>query len=1034
MKNKLLLPLLGLLVVSVVILWRTGGDDDAEPGEPPVGLAPGESALVAGQAAVEALPEVLQPQSAGADREEVVAMAEGEVEMELPRRAAPPSNAVWISGRVIFPDRMPDDGGELMVTARGRRFGDLDSRREHTVSVARDGTFRVAFSKETKKGWVDLRGRYLYMDERLRVDFAELPDEVVLEPSLGGVVRGVAKAPPGCTWTEAARDGARAVISRWWVGGDRDTASEIDAEGRFELLAVPPKDSLWVRLELPLWCDAAEGEVTIEPGEVTDITLELEAGSTLLGRVVSDDDAGLAAVPIELSGRPRDGTWMRDAVRSAADGSFVFRGVKDGEVTLKAAPPHGLPVTEELGLVSNGSRREGIVLRVDMGNFIEGIVRWPDGRPVSNADISVSQDRESNGLMFNFSDAITGNTDSEGNFHITGLEPSVCQVRAQAKSFRAKELAKAEQRAAEGRNYTLRARGPLYKTRVDDVYPGTSGLVLVLGEGSQISGRAVDDQGEGLTRFLLNAEPVEGSGDGLEDEDAVRRIVVSLDGSFTVDGLQEGTWLVTAKAKDYEITPEVVVTLPGSGEIELVANRFAQLSGVVRSPKGEPVSGARVFIERLDEDEAFELEKVARQWGESATTNQSGAFTARDVRPGRLRVSADGGGYGSSQGIEVHIEPGAELGGVGITLRRPARIRGQLHASVGDLDGRRIRLRVEGGGSFRDSANSDSAGAFEFDGLDAGTYRLALQQGSPDPDGFVGREVVEVVDVNDGQELSLVLGAPPSNPTTVTGRVFWGTGPATGVVVRCRSTEDADLDNDAVRTDGEGRYNLTLRGTGRYSFEVGNPSRGMTSSDRDLVAGQNPGVDFVLPVGSISGAVVGLDGEAFHDCRLTLIAVELEDDQARMPSNRTVKADEAGRYEFDAVAAGIYCVKAADSRGRSWRRSASSRVGTQLREGLVVSEGAALEEIDFVLEAGGVISGNVTGHDGQPAMSADVRVMTPSGQLISDRHADEAGNFSIQGLGAGTYLVRATRDGRESREFEVRVVSDEESEVQLSIK
>ena len=1036
MKNKLLLPLLGLLVVAVVLLWRLGSGGAPDPAAPPIGLAPGDSAQSTGGVAVEVLPEVLQARSSGAEREEVVAVPESEVEEELPPRAAPPSNAVWLSGRVLFPERMPNDAGEMTVTARGRRFGDRDSRREHTVDVARDGTFRVAFSTETKKGWVDLEGRYLYMDEKLKVDFAALPDEILLEPKLGGVVQGVAKAPPGEKWSDAAREDARARVGRWFGGGGQGNPSAIDEHGRFELTAVPPNDSLWVRLELPLWCDASLGDVAIKPGEVTEVTVDVDAGSTISGRVVGRDDAGLAGVPVELSGEPSDGSWMRDATSTAADGSFVFRGVKDGDVTLKAAHPEGLPVEEDLGRVPDGSRREGILMRVDLGDSIDGVVRWPDGTPAVNALVSVSQERESDGLMFDFSDAVIDKTDAEGHFHITGLEPSVCQVRAQAKSFRAKELAKAKQRAAEGRDYELRARGPMYKTREDDVMPGTSGLVLVLGEGNSLSGRVVDDQGQGLTRFLLSASPIEGSGDGLEDEDAVRRIVVSLDGSFTVDGLQEGQWEVSAKAKDYEVSNEVLVTIPGSGEIELVANRFAEVSGVVRDPGGEPVSGARVFVERLDEGEEFELEQVGQRWGEDATTAHDGSFTARDVRPGRARVSASAEGYGSSQGVEVHLVPGAALEGVSLGLRRAARIRGQLHASVGDFEGRRIQVRVEGGGNYWNSATTDAGGAFELDGLDAGTYRLTLQPGGDDPEGFVRRTVVELVEVDDGQQVTLVLGAPPANPTTVTGRVYSGPEPAANIVVRARSGSDGDLDNDATRTDGDGRYTLTLRGAGHYNFDVGNPRSGMTSSSRELVAGENSGVDFRLPVGSISGTVQGMDGGAFEGCRLTLILVELADEEASRPTDRTVVADESGRYEFEAVAAGTYCVRAEDGRGRSWRRRNSPRAGTQLREGLIVGEGAALTAIDFDLELEGELRGSVTGVDGMPLGGARIHVTSPSGQAISGRrsHSDAGGNFTIAGLGPGSYLVRAESDGRESRQLEVRVAAGEESQVQLAIK
>jgi len=1031
MKNKLLLPLLVLLAGAVSLLWWMGQGPAAEPAAPPPGLDPGESLVAGGPTSV--LPEVQAPEAEGAEREEVEAAPEEE-DREVVARRKPVGNAVWLPGRVVFPEQMPNDAGEATVTARGRRFSEKSSRREHSVDVERDGSFRVAISKESRKAWVDLRGRYLYLDDRVRLDMEELPDELVLEPSLGGIVSGVVRAPRGLKWTEAARDGAHVRINAWGGGRSVSRSSRIDEEGRFELSGLPPRGSYMVRVELPLWCDTYQRDVAVKSGEVTDLDLEIEQGSTIAGRVVDRNEVGLGGVPVELSGEPTDGSWMRDQLMTEKDGSFVFRGVKDGDVTLKAVRDESLPVEQELGRVAGGSRREGIVLRIADGDSIEGVVRWPDGSPATNATVSISQDRETDGLMFNWNNAVTEKTDGEGRFAISGLEPSICQVRAAAKSFRPKELEKAKQRAAEGREYKLRARGPVYKVRVDDVQPGTTGLVLVLGEGSSISGRALDDLGEGLGRFLVTAEPVEGTGVGLEDEDAISRMCISLDGSFTVDGLQDGDWKIRAKSKDHEISNEVAITVPGSAEIELVSNRFSEVLGVVRDPGGEPVSGARIFIDHLDEDEAFELQEVRPSWGEEATTDQNGAFRARDVAPGRLRIGAHAEGFASSLGRELRLDPGATLEGVSLQLRRPARIRGQLHASITPQADRRIQVRVDGGGRYWGNSTTDDGGAFELDELDAGSYRLTLQAPDDPPEGYLERDVVEVVSVDDGETRTVLMGAPPPNPTTVSGRVLSGGGPAVGVVVKARASEEGELDNDATRTDGDGRYALTLRGSGTYNFKVGNPERGMLSSRHDLQAGDNPGLDFHLSVGRISGQVRDKDGELFEGVRMTLMAVELADEKAKRPSPRTVSTDEEGRYEFDAVAAGTYSLRAEDRSRRSWRRRGQKKNGTELRQGLVVPEQGTLENVDFDLEMEGTIRVEVTGPGGGP-VSASIKVETLDGGDVRGRRfrASKEGTVSIGLLAPGRYRVNAAHDGSTSQWVEVRVVAGEDSQLQLDV-
>jgi hypothetical protein len=1035
MKNKLLLPILALLAVAVFFLWRAGLGGAVDLQEAPLGLAPGEVGAAGAADGTAALPAV--PQETGAaPRREAVALAP-RAEVDLAPGAAPPPDAIWLTGRVLFPDRMPNDMGAISVTARGRRFGDLDSRREHSVEAQRDGSFRVALARETRKGWLEARGRYLYMDEKLQVDVDDLPPEILLEPKLGGVVRGLLRAPRGRDWTEAARAGARVMLNSWSGGQSVSRSTEIDERGRFELTAVPPNNSYWLRFELPLWCDTSKSDVAVKSGEVTELDLEVQEGSTISGRVVNQDEAGLGGVTVELTGTPSDDSWMHDTLLTEADGSFLFRGVKDAQVTLKAVPREGLPVEQDLGHLSTGTRREGLLLRLREGDFVEGVVRWPNGTPAAAAWVSVSQERELDGLMFNFADAKSEKTDAEGRFRVTGLEPSVCQVRATAKSFRPEDLAKAKERAADGREYKLRARGPSYKTRLDDIQPGSSGLVLVLSEGDSLSGRVVDDQGQGLTRFLVTAEPLQGPGSDLEEEDAVNRIVVSLDGSFTVDGLQDGQWQVSAKAKGHEPTQEVLVTSPGAGSIELVARRFGEVAGVVRSPGGEPVSGARVFVESLAEGEEFQPEKVSRSWGENATSDQDGRFTARDVRPGRTRLSATAEGFGSSQGVLLQVAPGSELEGVALQLRRAARIRGRLHASVGVLAERQIQLRVEGGGNFWKSTETDSAGEFELDGLDAGTYRVTLENDREGPEAGAQRKVVEVVELDDGEQVTLLMGAPPAAPTTVSGRVLSGSAPAAGIVVGCRSSADGDLDNDSGRTDANGRYNLTLRGDGRYDFQVGNPQRGLVSHTRELIRGENPGVDFLLPTGRVSGTVLGLQGQALEDCDVTMVAVELADTANEQRPSRSLVTDETGHYEFDYVAAGRYYLRVNDRNSRSWRQRNRKQAGTQLREGLVVGEGASVEGVDFDLVLEGEVEGNVTGADGQPVEGAQIQVRTKSGQQVHRSRrvrTGAGGNFTYGGLAAGTFLVQASAGDSKSREVEVRVDSGGKSSVFLNLE
>jgi len=1034
MNNKLLLPVLAALALGLGALWYTtsgSGESydtdvialDADGAPRP--LAPDDG---------DTLPAALAPQGDRAPDTggEQAARREAAVEEdpELVARTAPRSNAIWVSGRVVFPERMPNDIGEVSVTARGRRFG-TSSRREHTATVERDGAFRVAFSESTNIGWLSLEGRYVYLTEKVRVDIDEIPAEILIEPEMGGLVRGRVAPPVGLAWTPETREGARVFVRKWSRGGMATRQSDIDADGGFLLTAVPPGE-YDVQVGVPYWADERLPDIDVRSGETTEVELKLEAGSLVTGRVLDEDGGPRPDVSVELTGSSDEDGFIRVFTKTEADGSFALRGVAEGELTVKAVQDEHLVVEKKLGYLTAGSQRTGLELRLETGNAIRGEVRWPDGTPVAGAMVTVSQQRETEGLVMDWNDAEGERTASDGTFEISGLESAPCTVRAQARSFRPKDLEKAKQREKEGRRFNLRARGPTYKVRVDDVRPGTSGLVLVLDQGDAVRGTVVDDQGDGLTRFIVSADPEEGG--GLTDDDAVRRVVISLDGSFTVDGLREGTWTVRAMADDHQPTEPVTVQIPGAQELALVAPRLAELNGIVRSPGGEPISGASVYVDTLDEDEEFRTDGIARRWGEDATTNQDGKFSAKDVRPGRLRVSAKADGYAVSPAQLVLVEPGSETEGVSLALRRGAEIRGQLHATVGELGERRIQMRAEGQGNYWGNATTDSSGGFEFEGLDPGSYRLTLE-GGDDADGL-SKTVAEVVTLSVGEKRTVLLGAPPANPTTVQGVVRAGGEPAAGMVVRARAREDGQMNNDVARTDGDGRYALTLAGPGSYTFDIGEAEGSKSRFDRDLGEGENPAVDFDLAIGVVEGRVIGIDGEPLSGCDVKLVVVELEEGAHPSNHSRDVSTNEAGEFRFTYVPAGRYYLRAHGRVWGRWQRRTRTQPGTQIIEGVVVPAGGAAKRIDVRLYEEGVISGSVTGSDGLPASGVRLQATTPDGTPIhtsSRISTDSSGTFRYGALPPGRILISAGRGDEQGPAVSADVSSGSTSSVSLSV-
>ena len=104
------------------------------------------------------------------------------------------SDAIWVDGRVEFPDGTP--GGEVVeVVALGRKF---KNRELHRVKVEPDGRFRVAFAPGTKSGRLDIDALHLFLDKPQPVRWSDgvLVKAIVLEPFLGGALRGQLRLGP----------------------------------------------------------------------------------------------------------------------------------------------------------------------------------------------------------------------------------------------------------------------------------------------------------------------------------------------------------------------------------------------------------------------------------------------------------------------------------------------------------------------------------------------------------------------------------------------------------------------------------------------------------------------------------------------------------------------------------------------------------------------------------------------------------------------------------------------------------------------
>jgi protocatechuate 3,4-dioxygenase beta subunit len=164
--------------------------------------------------------------------------------------------------------------------------------------------------------------------------------------------------------------------------------------------------------------------------------------------------------------------------------------------------------------------------------------------------------------------------------------------------------------------------------------------------------------------------------------------------------------------------------------------------------------------------------------------------------------------------------------------------------------------------------------------------------------------------------------------------------------------------------------------------------------------------------GSITGRVM-LDGKAAPGVTVSITKI---DDNADSEIERLRKAttDDDGRFRMSGLEAGSYIV------------TPSAPVFVASSKNVSINGGETLEDINFTLSRGGVITGRVADSDGKPIIGAYLLLhrFDENGRPIGFFHnqilpeTDDRGIYRLYGLPAGTYMVSAEQSREGGRGYE----------------
>lgn len=984
-----------------------------------------------------------------------------------------------ITGRVVIAGGCTDDELEVYAVARDSGAGSLndllddpDDKAEPDdespfedspakekskprilthAKVDAEGAFRLEVEAD-RVVHLEARGRYVYTDVARRIEPTNT-EPVVLAGDCGTCIVGRLEAPAGDT--SSAVNAPTKILLRSSV---EDTLVGLEVgrrilaiDGRFVLPAVRHARAYQLDVTPPV-LSALHTEVTgCEVGRTRDLVVRLDRGGTVKGRV---RDAGGAPVANASVSAKRKGQWFGfddlgvRKTNSAADGSFVLEGVSVGEVRLVASAVGSLESEPKTLQVTEGGVLADVVIDLTSGASLKGTVAWSDGRPAAGATVAVEFDA---GQMFGMTamNARKGargkaTCDAEGRFVVTGLGLGPFTVRAEA--LPAEEAATLADSEA-----STRAKR-MHRARKDGVKPGAKELALTLSPPQGLRGRVVDTDGQPVVAFHVHA--VAGKSGTLGDLglDTVDEDVKDPSGSFLVTLPRDGLWRVVVSGKGYAASDVANVTFPTKPEEpELVVTlaRCAVVKGVVRDPRGAVVVGADVSLSTGEPGWKRNMPGGTRV---RAATNAEGRFTLEGLRAGHVVLAAESKFWAQSPDVALDLVAGEVRENVEFTLREGGRLTGEVYEGGKPASGYFVQV-TNTKSADQKNGFADGNGRFEMLHLNPGAYQVIAMPTSalsgengepPNQAALMSKLKMASATIVDGQEVHVVLGAPPLEPVKVHGTVTHAGAPYTGAMVMFIGDKKdvlSSLKSATVAADGS--YEIELEGAGRYSVTIQKTSGNEGDQQnveftRTIPAEKDVRLDFQMPNGRISGRVKGPDGAPAAKITITVLSDEgLRTGTMMGGQYSTTTTDAEGRYDVQALRPGSFTVQAGASIVEAMLGTGAS-VGRASLHGVKVSENEWKKDVDLRLQEPATVRVKVIDEAGNLVEGAHVFARDEDGHLLDAFSVVSTGKDGVaryEGLGAGRFTFQARVKDRATGESErITVEAGETKDLEMTLR
>jgi hypothetical protein len=514
-----------------------------------------------------------------------------------------------------------------------------------------------------------------------------------------------------------------------------------------------------------------------------------------------------------------------------------------------------------------------------------------------------------------------------------------------------------------------------------------------------IRGLVVDEFGEPLADATVTAEHDVWS--GFENwsfttprRDAFAATRTGEDGRFE---LQLPTpALATVRAVHEDRAPTITRGVPPEAELRLVLTLAATLEGdVLDAHDRTPVPDALVRImhgEDGDELTTTRTNGTGRFRAEGLTAGTVAVIAAPDTHVGSRQLLVEVA-PGATESVEVLVEAGRALTGIvrdAVTLDALAGARVSTWYFLGKTvvtDGQG-RFRIDGVGLFAGTLSADAVGY----------SRAELSFGAGVPED----EALEL-EVALSRALRLAGRIVDTHSAPIPGAVAVATGRQNVDGIDRREWRDAVTGEDGRFVIEGARADISLDvqarapGFGARSFAAPAPDAEGVVAFGDLV---------LTPQATIGGQVVDHLGVPVPHATVGLNRIGAVGTGFDV-NWRSASCDRVGRFFFAGLDGGMVGVRASASDGRAAGREVTLRVGEQVRD------------VVIALPAGETLRGRVIDGTSDAGLADALVVLSRGDGTAYERRSarcDEAGEFELEAVSAGEWVVHASLESGDDRD------------------